>query len=380
MEDSLEKITINIDSYNATFIDDYEFYVDIIDDIKNCIYIKTLKTEVITDHYKNNSMFRPFEYIYISLNDIHRINTVSKEIVPKKFKDLIDNESGYGFNGTSNYIRYTKRTGVYEYEAGELTEAVIGNSNVYNSDQGDYIYDNVVLKQFKDLNDGESGYDFDGTSNYIKYTKNDGVYEYDGGRVDEAEIGNNHIYNSDQGEYNVVLKKFKDLIDGESGYGYNAGSDSYIKYTKNGGVYEYEAGELTEAVIGNSNVYIEDPTSNIFNDKTNYEIKDIYKIKDIYYNTLRYFDNIYINYEANPPADGIKVYKQELTGTSCGPNDTNTKVLNPILPELRRFNIILWRVDELGKHVKVPIGHDKHVLRVIMSFTIYYKRKKITRV
>ena len=256
MEDSLEKITINIDSYNATFIDDYEFYVDIIDDIKNCIYIKTLKTEVITDHYKNNSMFRPFEYIYISLNDIHRINTVSKEIVPKKFKDLIDNESGYGFDGTSNYIRYTK---------------------------------------------------------------NGGEYKYDGGRVDEA-------------------------------------------------------------VIRNSNVYIEDPTSNIFNDKTNYEIKDIYKIKDIYYNTLRYFDNIYINYEANPPADGIKVYKQELTGTSCGPNDTNTKVLNPILPELRRFNIILWRVNELGKHVKVPIGTNEHVFRVIMSFTIYYKRKKITRV
>ena len=58
MEDSLEKITINIDSYNASFIDDYEFYVDIIDDIKNCIYIKTLKTEVFTDmSVKDKSIF-----------------------------------------------------------------------------------------------------------------------------------------------------------------------------------------------------------------------------------------------------------------------------------------------------------------------------------
>jgi len=242
MEDSLEKITINIDSYNASFIDDYEFYVDIIDDIKNCIYIKTLKTEVFTNNeYKteisvistdvgNNDIdkFRTGEYIYISLNDIHRINTISKEVVPKRFRDLNDNDNGYDYNGVS----YTK--------------------------------DKIVYKKY--------------------------------GRVED--------------------------------------------------------------VIGNY---------------TNYEIKDIY------YNTLRYFENIYIdNNEISET--GLKIYKQELTGTSCGPNDTNTKVLNPILPELRRFNIILWRVNELGKHVKVPIGPNEHVFRVIMSFTIYYKRKKITRV
>lgn len=222
MEDSLEKITINIDSYNASFIDDYEFYVDIIDDIKNCIYIKTLKTEVFTDmSVKEESiftdekieMFRGGEYIYISLNDLHRINTVSKEVVPKR----------------------------------------------------DDISDDIVFKV--------------------------------------------------------------------------------------GGKQTYEDGTITN-----------------------------YEIKETYYNTLRYFDNIYINYEENTPGSGVKIHKQELTGTSCGPNDTNTKVLNPILPELRRFNVILWRVNELGKHVKVPIGPNEHVFRVIMSFTIYYKRKKITRV
>ena len=260
MEDSLEKITINIDSYNASFIDEYEFYVDIIDDIKNCIYIKTLKTEVFTDTEKNTensefishnndemdhktiNKFRSGEYIYLTLNDIHRINTVSKEVVPFKFSDL---------------------------------------------------------------NSGEEG--------YTEFSKSG-----------NPQTSPSHDASSD----------FKDVV-----------------YKDVNGAQENPDGTITN-----------------------------YKIKDTYYNTLRYFDNIYINYEDNSDGSGVKVYKQELTGTSCGPNDTNTKVLNPILPELRRFNIILWRVDQYGKHVKVPIGPNQHVFRVIMSFTIYYKRKKITRV
>lgn len=246
MEDSLEKITINIDSYNASFIDDFEFYVDIIDDIKNCIYIKTLKTEVFTDMSVKDAsiftdekieMFRGGEYIYISLNDLHRINTVSKEVVPKRFKDLKSGDPGYQLDGND-----------------------INTENAHNDD--------IVFK-----------------------------------------VGGKEKY------------KYKD-------------------------------GTITN-----------------------------YEIKETYYNTLRYFDNIYINYDDGlSPDSGVKIHKQELTGTSCGPNDTNTKVLNPILPELRRFNVILWRVNELGKHVKVPIGQGQHVFRVIMSFTIYYKRKKITRV
>ena len=46
MDDILEKLTINIDSNYADFKDETEFYVDMIEDIKNCVYIKTLKTEV----------------------------------------------------------------------------------------------------------------------------------------------------------------------------------------------------------------------------------------------------------------------------------------------------------------------------------------------
>jgi hypothetical protein len=76
---------------------------------------------------------------------------------------------------------------------------------------------------------------------------------------------------------------------------------------------------------------------------------------------------------------GFDSYKLYLSGTSCGPNDTNTMVLNPILPELKRFNIKIWRINELGEHVEIPITKNG-VFRVIMSFTVYYKRKKVTRV
>ena len=99
MDDILEKITINIDSDYANFTSDTEFYVDIIDDIKNCIYIKTLKTEVfvkanqtddanldknlyiensIIDNDTKTYVFNLGDYLYITLNDIHRINTISK--------------------------------------------------------------------------------------------------------------------------------------------------------------------------------------------------------------------------------------------------------------------------------------------------------------
>ena len=128
MEDILEKTTIHIDSDYASFISDTEFYVDIIDDIKNCIYIKTLKTEVfvkanypeieegraneynaVESSYVENSIFNDKtsnandpsiikknvfnvgDYLYINLNDIHRINAISKKITVKTFDDISSN-------------------------------------------------------------------------------------------------------------------------------------------------------------------------------------------------------------------------------------------------------------------------------------------------
>ena len=108
MDDILEKITINIDSDYATFIDESEFYVDIIDDIKNCIYIKTLKTEIFvkpdpevssvqytepsifdsgTDNIKRH-VFNIGDYLYVSLNDIKRVNTIAKTTTIMTFNDI----------------------------------------------------------------------------------------------------------------------------------------------------------------------------------------------------------------------------------------------------------------------------------------------------
>jgi hypothetical protein len=101
---------------------------------------------------------------------------------------------------------------------------------------------------------------------------------------------------------------------------------------------------------------------------------------------LNYYDSIYINKTTHDfmgiNDNYITVYKHELSGTSCGPNDTNTKILNPLLPELRKFSVKLWRVDSDGLHVPIEINKNgiEGVIRVVMSFTIYYKRKKVTMV
>ena len=103
MEDSIEKKTILLDSYNAKFNADNSFYFDLQEDIKNCIYVKTLKSEIHineggwgSEDDKNNSdgnkyyhhlsdgytkgQLRKGDHIYVSLNDFERI------IVPVKVK------------------------------------------------------------------------------------------------------------------------------------------------------------------------------------------------------------------------------------------------------------------------------------------------------
>lgn len=258
MEDNLEKLTINIDSNNGQFINDYEFYVDILEDIKNCIYIKTLKTEVhihkdyereYSDYdYRKNQFFLKGDYIYIQLNDFNRIMVPSKEVIPMTEKDREDNNSIY-------------------------------------------------------------------------------YYTFDGGTV----IGMN-------------------------AWPQNKGT---VLYNKNG---------------------MDDDNSN----SRRHNGRDPYnfKIKDIHYNNLKYYDSIYIDEALDvraSPGD-VAIYKKELNGTSCGPKDTNTLVLNPILPELKKFNIKLYGLDENGKHIQLPFNQKNGIFRVIMEFTIYYNRKKITRV
>lgn len=277
MEDNLEKYTIQIDSFKSTIINETECVVDILEDIKNCVYIKTLKTEVyiINDsEYSSaidggtNNYFNPGEYIYVSLNNFNRIFTTSKEYVPYTWQERasLNNEPFYAYN-TDNTL-------------------IIDNSA--NSDS---------------------------TTN-----------------------PSNVLFRDNSGDYRIL-------------------------------------------------------------DETAFNFDKIF-IKNIYNNLHKYYDSIYINEKISAPIinttltynNGTNnngnitnyiVLSNNLSGTSCSPTDTNTLILNPIEPELRKFSIKLWYVNEFGKHELLKFRNSTNnspLVRVILSFTVYYKRKKLTMI
>ena len=196
-------------------------------------------------------------------------------------------------------------------------------------------------------------------------------------------------------DYNDFIKKIRSYLYEDTYYVYvdgsNAASDPRTFVVGNIG-YTAEGAKITKYLWnkknthsgGVSNKYVFNKGGRLRNASNKVQN---YKVKKTDFNTLKYYDSIYIDMpkiysnELSDDPTNFLSYKQELTGTSCGPNDTNTVVLNPILPELKRFNIKLWKIDEFGNHVTIPITQtDSGVFRVIMSFTIYYKRKKETRV
>lgn len=275
MEDNLEKYTIQIDSFKSTIINETECVVDILEDIKNCVYIKTLKTEVyiINDsEYSSaidggiNNYFNPGEYIYVSLNNFNRIFTTSKEYVPYTWQE----------------------------------RASLNN---------------------------EQFYAYDSSGNIIDFTTN----------IDSATNPSNVLFRDNSGDYRIL-------------------------------------------------------------DQTAFNFDKIF-IKNIYNNLHKYYDSIYINEKISAPTinttliynndvdNGIVtnyiVLSNNLSGTSCSPTDTNTLILNPIEPELRKFSIKLWYVNEFGKHELLKFRNTTNnspLVRVILSFTVYYKRKKLTMV
>jgi len=277
MEDNLEKYTIQIDSFKSTIINETECVVDILEDIKNCVYIKTLKTEVyiINDsEYSSaidggtNNYFNPGEYIYVSLNNFNRIFTTSKEYVPYTWQERasLNNETFYAYN-TDN-------------------TAIIDNS----------------------------------------------------ANSDSATNPSNVLFRDNSGDYRIL-------------------------------------------------------------DETAFNFDKIF-IKNIYNNLHKYYDSIYINEKISAPIinttltynNGTNnngnitnyiVLSNNLSGTSCSPTDTNTLILNPIEPELRKFTIKLWYVNEFGKHELLKFRNSTNnspLVRVILSFTVYYKRKKLTMI
>lgn len=406
MDDILEKTTINIDSDYAKFTSDTEFYVDIIDDIKNCIYIKTLKTEVFVKAnypeqdlgdradasynldetlYVENSIFNNKtqtdgdiniiqrnvfnlgDYLYITLNDIYRINTVSKKITVKTFSDIQSNENDYDYglvwtkvDKTPTDYNQSDENNLWRYNgiADDISDPIVGSIRNFNT---------ILRSKSNDKGNSISATTTEELNDKITFTKQELI---DAGVVVDyktfiKQYSYYHEYSLDDIIYRYV--------------------PTYIGYTKDSlriNKYTWEVLNTIDAekadrlkYVYNSEGPLLNPTNRVYN----------YKIQKEEMNTLKYYDCIYINKPTihtnllSNPICYLLSYKQELSGTSCGPNDTNTMVLNPILPELKRFNIKIWRINELGEHVEIPITKNG-VFRVIMSFTIYYKRKKVTRV
>jgi hypothetical protein len=416
MDDILEKTTINIDSDYANFTSDTEFYVDIIDDIKNCIYIKTLKTEVFvkanypeqdsgdrvgssynldeTSYVENSifnnktqtegdiniiqrNVFNLGDYLYVTLNDIHRINTVSKKITVKTFSDIKsnENENDYG-------LVWTKV---------DKTPIDYGENNENNLEKYDLdFYDSSIFAQkIRKLNTQlKENAKYKGNAQAEASTTDELNDKITFTKQDIITMGF-----ADYVDYKKIIKQYTyaHLTLGDTGIIYRY-VPTYIGYTKD----DDRINKYTWEVLNTSDAEDADRLKYLYNSKgslknpTNNRVYN-YQIQKEEMNTLKYYDCIYINKPTihtnllSSPICNLLSYKQELSGTSCGPNDTNTMVLNPILPELKRFNVKLWRINELGEHVEVPITKvipedEGGVFRVIMSFTVYYKRKKVTRV
>lgn len=404
MDDILEKTTINIDSDYANFTSDNEFYVDIIDDIKNCIYIKTLKTEVFVkanypeqDAVGNDDLskisyieysifndksetdgnvaiikrnvFNLGDYLYVTLNDIYRINTVSKKTTVKTFSDILSNSNDSDFG-----LVWTK---VDKTPVDYRDETIEDLDNLYTYD----IKDDYYLSQF-----AIAVREFNGILIANALIKDDGI------EATTTEELKDKIIFTKQSLIDIFGNNYKNIFN-QNTYYHHENLDgiiyryvpTYIGYTKDTLRINKHTWEVLNILnsekadrlkyVYNSEGPLLSPTNRVYN----------YQIQKEEMNTLKYYDCIYINKPTvhtnllSNPKCYLLSYKQELSGTSCGPNDTNTMVLNPILPELKRFNIKIWRINELGEHVEIPITKDG-VFRVIMSFTIYYKRKKVTRV
>jgi len=405
MDDILEKTTINIDSDYANFTSDTEFYVDIIDDIKNCIYIKTLKTEVFVKAnypeqdsgdradasynldetlYVENSIFNNKtqtdgdiniikrnvfnlgDYLYVTLNDIHRINTVSKKITVKTFSDIQSNENDYDYGLVWTKVDKTP----IDYNSSDQN-----NLWLYNGATDDFsdlaisirAFNTILRSKSKNKGNGISATTTEELNDKITFTKQELIDS--GVVVDYKTFIKQYSYYHEQSLDSIIYRYVPTYI------GYTKDSLRINKYTWE--ILNTSDAEKADRVkyVYNSEGPLLNPTNRVYN----------YQIQKEEMNTLKYYDCIYINKPTihtnllSNPICYLLSYKQELSGTSCGPNDTNTMVLNPILPELKRFNIKIWRINELGEHVEIPITKDG-VFRVIMSFTIYYKRKKVTRV
>ena len=78
-EDILNKTVIYINTSNATFYNNssYDFYYDIVDPIKNAVYMKILKSEIILNPSGsiNGKVIEDCDPVYIQIKNFNRVST-----------------------------------------------------------------------------------------------------------------------------------------------------------------------------------------------------------------------------------------------------------------------------------------------------------------
>jgi hypothetical protein len=77
-----DKVVINLNSSNCLMFNasETDFYINLVEPIKNVIYIKILKTSIVsTTSIKNTPLsYEKYDPIYITLNDYYRSNSYIK--------------------------------------------------------------------------------------------------------------------------------------------------------------------------------------------------------------------------------------------------------------------------------------------------------------
>lgn len=108
---------------------------------------------------------------------------------------------------------------------------------------------------------------------------------------------------------------------------------------------------------------------------TLYDIKSKTSYDEMQFKNVKCFECISLNitdkYGSGSVPNKLVAFKSEYTSTGCSINDTNTHVLDPVEPNLKRLDIALYdkKFNVLGKN-------DINCFNMILC--IYSNRKKVT--
>jgi len=101
MEEDLDKTIIYVNSINSHSVNDNcTFTYDLVEPLKDIVYIKILKSEIFAKH----SLFTDGEPVFIKLNDYKRISTVIGGNATKFFETISINKSDKSTSALSNDV------------------------------------------------------------------------------------------------------------------------------------------------------------------------------------------------------------------------------------------------------------------------------------